>query len=84
MTDNTTILDMCFGSRMFWHDKSDPRAVFIDNRAEQHTLCDGRSLVISPDVIADFRQLPFADEYFPVVVFDPPHLEPAALRHANT
>lgn len=76
MTD-VTILDVCCGSRMFWHDKSDLRAVFVDNRNEQHTLCDGRSLVISPDIIADFRQLPFADESFPVVVFDPPHLERA-------
>jgi len=33
--------------------------------------------VISPDVIADFRALPFADATFPVVVFDPPHLERA-------
>ncbi|MEQ6971121.1 class I SAM-dependent methyltransferase [Pectobacterium polaris] len=73
----TQILDMCCGSRMFWHDKSDPRAVFIDNRAEQHTLCDGRKLVISPDIIADFRQLPFADDAFSVVVFDPPHLKRA-------
>ncbi len=31
-------------------------------------------LVISPDLIADFRALPFADNTFPVV-FDPPHLE---------
>ncbi|GEM_PF-3166570 len=31
-----TILDMCCGSRMFWFDKQDPRAVFtascINNR----------------------------------------------------
>lgn len=60
---------------MFWFDKADPRAVFCDIRNEQHTLCDGRSLVISPDIIADFRNLPFPDESFPVVVFDPPHLE---------
>jgi len=72
-----TILDMSCGSRMFWHDKQDRRAVFSDIRAEQHTLCDGRSLTISPDVIADFRNLPFADSSFPVVVFDPPHLERA-------
>lgn len=70
-----TILDVCCGSRMFWFDKQDDRTVFSDIRAEQHTLCDGRSLVISPDVIADFRALPFADNTFPVVVFDPPHLE---------
>ncbi|HFQ7884163.1 TPA: SAM-dependent methyltransferase [Enterobacter roggenkampii] len=69
------ILDMCCGSRMFWFDKQDERAVFSDIRAEQHELCDGRQLVISPDLIADFRALPFGDNTFPVVVFDPPHLE---------
>lgn len=74
MTEQT-ILDMCCGSRMFWFDKQDPRAVFADIRSEQHTLCDGRRLVISPDLVADFRALPFADASFPVVVFDPPHLE---------
>lgn len=71
------ILDMCCGSRMFWLDKQDDRAVFSDVRSEEHTLCDGRQLVISPDVIADFRQLPFADNSFAQVVFDPPHLERA-------
>lgn len=70
-----TILDVCCGSRMFWFNKRDTRAVFADIRAEEHTLCDGRRLVISPDLIADFRALPFADASFPVVVFDPPHLE---------
>ncbi|WP_112288485.1 class I SAM-dependent methyltransferase [Rahnella sp. AN3-3W3] len=68
------ILDMCCGSRMFWFDKNDDRAVFSDVRSEEHILCDGRSLVISPDVLADFRQLPFADSSFAQVVFDPPHL----------
>lgn len=70
-----TILDMCCGSRMFWLDKADPRAVFCDIRAEEHVLCDERRLVVSPDIIADFRALPFANATFPVVVFDPPHLE---------
>lgn len=60
MTEQT-ILDMCCGSRMFWFDKQDPRAVYADIRSEQHQLCDGRSLVISPDIIADFRALPFAE-----------------------
>lgn len=70
-----TILDMCCGSRMFWFDKQDPRAVFSDIRSENHTLCDGRALEIKPDVVADFRNLPFDDESFNLVVFDPPHLE---------
>ncbi|EHF7342327.1 SAM-dependent methyltransferase, partial [Salmonella enterica] len=43
-----TILDVCCGSRMFWFNKQDTRGVFADIRAETHTLCDGRRLVISP------------------------------------
>lgn len=69
-----SILDMCCGSRMFWLDKQDSRVIFTDIRQEQHTLCDRRELVIKPDVIADFRALPFRDEQFAQVVFDPPHL----------
>lgn len=72
-----SILDMCCGSRMFWMDKQDDRSVFTDRRAEQHVLCDGRTLQISPDIIADFRALPFADNTFAQVVFDPPHLQHA-------
>ncbi|ECY3796510.1 SAM-dependent methyltransferase, partial [Salmonella enterica subsp. enterica serovar Minnesota] len=33
-----TILDVCCGSRMFWFNKLDTRAVFADIRAEEHTL----------------------------------------------
>ncbi|WP_342753784.1 class I SAM-dependent methyltransferase [Pantoea sp. MBD-2R] len=72
-----TILDMCCGSRMFWLDKQDSRAVFSDVRSESHTLSDGRLLNIAPDMIADFRKLPFPAETFAQVVFDPPHLERA-------
>ena len=70
-----TVLDMCCGSRMVWFNKRDTRTLFADIRSEEHELCDGRRLVIRPDLIADFRSLPFADASFPVVVFDPPHLE---------
>lgn len=68
------ILDVCCGGRMFWFDKQDSRATFCDIRNEQHTLCDGRELTISPDVQCDFTNLPFDDESFYLVVFDPPHL----------
>ena len=68
------VLDTCCGSRMFWFDKEDPRALFIDERREEHTLCDGRGLSIAPDMLADFTDMPFQDESFSLVVFDPPHL----------
>lgn len=72
-----TILDACCGSRMFWFDKSHPAAVYADIRKESHTLCDGRKLEIAPDIQMDFKAMPFADESFYLVVFDPPHLRAA-------
>lgn len=69
------ILDACCGSRMFWFDRDNPDVVFMDVRKESHTLCDGRMLEISPDVIGDFRDMPFDDSTFRLVVFDPPHLK---------
>lgn len=62
---------------MFWFDKNDPRAVFMDKRAESF-LADNRKgramLHVQPDMIADFTALPFPDRSFSLVVFDPPHL----------
>ncbi len=69
-----TVLDPASGSRMFYYDKNDPRVTFGDVRYERHRLCDGRLLEVTPDVRMDFRALPYADESFRVVVFDPPHL----------
>ena len=74
MINGKYILDVCCGSRMFWFDKNNPAVLFCDIRKEDHILCDGRKLNIDPDVIADFRDLPFADGQFKMVVFDPPHM----------
>jgi len=59
---------------MMWFDKQNQRALFGDVRSESHTLCDGRALEIKPDLVMDFTALPFDDETFRLVVFDPPHL----------
>jgi SAM-dependent methyltransferase len=65
---------------MFWFDKMNPGALFIDNRVERHALRDksskggSRELIVDPDMVADFTALPFADGQFALVVFDPPHL----------
>lgn len=68
------ILDVCCGSKMFYFDKNDPRVHFNDIRECEETLCDGRKLIIQPDTKYDFRNLPFKDNTFSLVVFDPPHL----------
>lgn len=68
------ILDACCGSKMFWFDKDHPDVLYMDNRKFKDTLCDGRTLEVNPDIIADFRDMPFEDDTFHLVVFDPPHL----------
>lgn len=73
------ILDACCGSRMFYFDKKNPEVLYQDNRELDTTLCDGRHLLIKPDVKMDFRNMKYADNSFKVVVFDPPHL-----AHAGT
>lgn len=67
------ILDACCGARKCWYDKSNPNVVFMDNRKEICTLSDGRTLEVNPDVVADFRHMPFEDNTFSLVLFDPPH-----------
>ena len=60
---------------MCWFDKNNAMATFMDIREEEYTLCDGRTLQVKPDIVADFRNIPFADDSFYLVLFDPPHLK---------
>lgn len=71
------ILDACCGSKMFWFDKENPDVEFMDIRKEDHILCDGRHLKINPGTLGDFRCMPFEDNCFSLVIFDPPHLRGA-------
>lgn len=79
MSAAAKVLDPCSASRMMWFDKEDQRALFGDIRDEEHLLCDGRVLKVEPDVLMDFRCLPFEASTFRLVVFDPPHLTRAGL-----
>lgn len=76
MTSIPPVLDACCGSRMFWFERADNRALFVDKRREDcvsDTREGRRHITIDPDVLADFKALPFADATFALVVFDPPH-----------
>ena len=70
------VLDACCGSRMFWFDRKDGRALFVDKRRETciaDTREGRREIVVNPDVLANFKSLPFEGGTFTLVVFDPPH-----------
>lgn len=71
------VLDACCGTRAFWFDKADPRTLFIDKRREKITTdsrAGRRQFEVKPDLLADFTRLPFPNETFYLVIFDPPHL----------
>lgn len=75
------ILDVTCGSRSIWFDKNHPAAVYCDKRQESYKNVwksngeqSERKCVVSPDVVCDFTDLPFYDDSFSLVVFDPPHL----------
>lgn len=74
------VLDMCCGPRMMWFDKHDPRVIYIDKRRERHAMNRPKRGTVEwtetdPDQLSDFTDLPFPDETFDHVVFDPPHFE---------
>ena len=69
------ILDACAGGRMFWYNKKHPNAIYVDKRVEAKGHSDHRpNHSVQPDIQADFKNLPFKNETFQMVVFDPPHL----------
>lgn len=73
-------IDLCCGGGAF-HFATDPHTIYGDIRATQitvtdrsHNNADGkRTITIAPNVLWDFRTLPFADETFTLAIFDPPH-----------
>lgn len=75
------ILDACCGGRMFWFNKHHPNAVYVDKREMERQAIwtskdgtDSRTYEVKPDIVADFTNLPFEENSFYHVVFDPPHL----------
>jgi len=74
------VLDACCGPRMMWFDKTDDRTMFYDERdmdietAPNAAYANGKTFRIRPTVKGSFVDMPFEDETFYHVVFDPPHM----------
>ena len=75
------ILDATCGGRSIWFNRQNPNCLYIDNRIENGTKIwqssktgKERFIDVCPDIVADFTDLPFPDNSFYLVVFDPPHL----------
>lgn len=72
------ILDVTCGARTIWFNKTHPAAIYCDKRREEynHLWKNAKNccLKIEPDILCDFTAIPFPDDSFSLVVFDPPHL----------
>ncbi len=58
------ILDATAGNRALWPAKNPPNVVFMDKEI---------GLAMAPDLFATWQKLPFRDDVFSLVFFDPPH-----------
>lgn len=81
MNSEKKILDVTCGSKTIWFNKNHPNAIYADKRTEHLTNIwksgngeSERTCFVHPDVMCDFTDLPFDDNQFALVVFDPPHL----------
>ena len=80
------VLDACCGGRMMWFNKDDERCLYADQREAELKINHLPSQVgraskkVQPDQVHDFRNMPYEDESFYHVVFDPPHVRNISLK----
>lgn len=75
--ESKKVLDVCCSVKGMWFNKQDQRALFMDKRKETHIdtyPCGTKTNIIDPDIVGDFTDMPFKDESFYHIVFDPPHI----------
>ncbi len=75
MEINKKILDACCGAKFIWIDKNNPNVIYNDIRKEKKGFLERRrNIEINPDINYDFRKLPFENNRFKLIIFDPPHI----------
>lgn len=68
------ILDMCCGGKHFWFDKNNENVLFMDKRKKPKGFIKQQlGWECNPDIVGDFTNIPFEENTFYLVVFDPPH-----------
>ena len=76
------ILDATCGFKGIWYQKNHPFVTFMDKRKERvkcisikdQRVSHKRFYNINPDIVSEWKDAPFPDNYFDMVIFDPPHL----------
>tara|TARA_R110000822_G_scaffold183684_1_gene323078 strand:- start:9 stop:482 length:474 start_codon:yes stop_codon:yes gene_type:complete len=73
--DDKYILDVCCGGKMMWWDKDNKNTIYCDIReCEKGYIEHCPNWSCKPDVICDYKDLPFEDNSFKLIVWDIPHI----------
>ena len=68
------ILDACCGGKQMWFQKNHPNTIYMDIRQEkQGAIKLQPNWKCKPDVIGDYRYMPFEDNSFKLIAWDIPH-----------
>ncbi len=77
------ILDATCGFKGIWYQKNHPFVTFMDKRKgsfehlktnPNYKLKNNRRVVVNPDVVSEWKDAPFPNNHFDMIVFDPPHI----------
>lgn len=76
------ILDATCGFKGIWYQKNHPFVTFMDKRKElvkcisvkDQRVSHKRFYHVNPKVVSEWKDAPFPNNYFDMVIFDPPHL----------
>ena len=74
------VLDVACGPQSFYFDKEFPGLITMDKRKVDKIIYpenrrSRKRIKVNPDIVGDFRSIPFEDNTFYLVIFDPPHLK---------
>ena len=75
------ILEATASRRSIWYQKNHPFVTFMDIRSgsfdtktKNMKFKSSRRFKINPDVVSGWKDAPFPDNYFDMIIFDPPHI----------
>ena len=74
------ILDATCGFKGIWYQKNHPFVTFMDMRkgtvgcTKNTKIKNKRHKYLEPDVVSEWKDAPFPDNSFDMIIFDPPHL----------
>jgi len=74
------ILDATCGAKNMWFNPNHPLVIYLDKRNGKYIswikrTADRRIVKIKPNIVADWtKKLPFNNDYFDMILFDPPHI----------